>query len=141
MIFNQLPDKENSQQGQGCSCQPSLGCGACFLQFIAHSFIAYAVVGFRTCYGYLSSCTVGCRRDVHATFSVRLYVNTQTVIPIVQPESGRKFTQVQPLLRTHRAGRRPLRDRPEGCLLGYARSEAVRADGFRAGLSAAGARR
>ena len=139
MIFNQLPDKENPQQNQGCSCQPSLHSGACFLHFI--SFIAYAVIGFRTCYGYLSSCTVGCSCDVHATFSVRLYVNIQTVVSIVQPKSGRKFTQVQPLLRTHRAGRRPLRDRPVSCLLGYARSEAVRADGFRAGLSAAGARR
>lgn len=141
MIFNQLPNKDNSQQGQGCSCQPSLGCGACFLYFTVHSFITDAVVGFRTCYGYLSSCTVGCSCDVHATFSVRLYVNTQTVVSITQPESGRKLTQVQPLLRTHRAGRRPLRDRLVSCLLGYARSEAVRADGSRAGLSAAGARR
>ena len=141
MIFNQLPDKENSQQGQGCSCQPSLRCGACFLYFTVHSFITDAVVGFRTSHGHLSSCAVGCRRDVHATFSVRLYVNTQTVVPIAQPESGRKLTQVQPLLRTHRAGRRPLRDRLVSCLLGYARSEAVRADGFRAGLSAAGAGR
>lgn len=141
MIFNQLPDKENSQQGQGCSCQPSLRCGACFLYFTVHSFITDAVVGFRTSHGHLSSCAVGCRRDVHATFSVRLYVNTQTVIPIVQSESDRKLTQVQPLLRTHRECRRPLRDRPEGCLLCYARSEAVQAGGFRAGLSAAGARR
>ena len=141
MIFNQLPNKDNSQQGQGCSCQPSLGSRACFLYFTVHSFIAYAVVGFRTIHGYLSSCAVGCCRDVHATFSVRLYVNIQTVVSIVQPKSGRKFTQVQPLLRTHRAGRRPLRDRPVSCLLGYARSEAVRADGFRAGLSAAGAGR
>lgn len=130
MIFNQLPDKDNSQQGQGCSCQPSLGCGACFLYFTVHSFITDAVVGFRTSHGHLSSCAVGCCRDVHATFSVRLYVNTQTVVPIAQPESGRKLTQVQPLLRTHRAGRRPLRDRLVSCLLGYARSEAVRADGF-----------
>lgn len=141
MIFNQLPDKENPQQGQGCSCQPSLGCGACFLYFTVHSFITDAVVGFRTSHGHLSSCAVGCCRDVHATFSVRLYVNTQTVVPIAQPESGRKLTQVQPLLRTHRAGRRPLRDRLVSCLLGYARSEAVRADGSRAGLSAAGAGR
>lgn len=141
MIFNQLPDKDNPQQGQGCSCQPSLHSGACFLHFIACSFIAYTVVGFRTSHGHLSSCTVGCSCDVHATFSVRLYVNTQTVVPIAQPESGRKLTQVQPLLRTHRAGRRPLRDRLVSCLLGYARSEAVRADGSRAGLSAAGARR
>ena len=130
MIFNQLPNKDNSQQGQGCSCQPSLGCGACFLYFTVHSFITDAVVGFRTSHGHLSSCAVGCCRDVHATFSVRLYVNTQTVVPIAQPESGRKLTQVQPLLRTHRAGRRPLRDRLVSCLLGYARSEAVRADGF-----------
>lgn len=136
-----MPDKENPQQGQGCSCQPPLHSRVCFLHFIAHSFIAYTVVCFRTSHGHLSSCTVGCRRDVHATFSVCLYVNTQTVISVAQSESGRKFTQVQPLLRTHRAGRRPLRDRLEGCLLGYARSEAVRADGFRAGLSAAGARR
>lgn len=141
MIFNQLPNKDNPQQSQGCSCQPSLRCGACFLYFTVHSFITYAVVGFRTCCGYLSSCAVGCCRDVHATFSVRLYVNTQTVIPIVQSESGRELTQVQPLLRTHRECRRPLRDRPEGCLLCYARSEAVQAGGFRAGLSAAGARR
>lgn len=141
MIFNQLPNKDNSQQGQGCSCQPSLGCGACFLYFTVHSFITDAVVGFRTSHGHLSSCAVGCCRDVHATFSVRLYVNTQTVVPIAQPESGRKLTQVQPLLRTHRAGRRPLRDRLVSCLLGYARSEAVRTDGFRAGLSAAGAGR
>ena len=141
MIFNQLPNKDNSQQGQGCSCQPSLGCGAWFLYFTVHSFITDAVVGFRTSHGHLSSCAVGCCRDVHATFSVRLYVNTQTVVPIAQPESGRKLTQVQPLLRTHRAGRRPLRDRLVSCLLGYARSEAVRADGFRAGLSAAGAGR
>lgn len=141
MIFNQLPNKDNSQQGQGCSCQPSLGCGACFLYFTVHSFITDAVVGFRTSHGHLSSCAVGCCRDVHATFSVRLYVNTQTVVPIAQPESGRKLTQVQPLLRTHRAGRRPLRDRLVSCLLGYARSEAVRADGFRADLSAAGAGR
>lgn len=141
MIFNQLPNKDNSQQGQGCSCQPSLGCGACFLHFTVHSFITDAVAGFRTSHGHLSSCAVGCCRDVHATFSVRLYVNTQTVVPIAQPESGRKLTQVQPLLRTHRAGRRPLRDRLVSCLLGYARSEAVRADGFRAGLSAAGAGR
>lgn len=141
MIFNQLPNKDNSQQGQGCSCQPSLGCGVCFLYFTVHSFITDAVVGFRTSHGHLSSCAVGCCRDVHATFSVRLYVNTQTVVPIAQPESGRKLTQVQPLLRTHRAGRRPLRDRLVSCLLGYARSEAVRADGFRAGLSAAGAGR
>lgn len=141
MIFNQLPNKDNSQQGQGCSCQPSLGCGACFLYFTVHSFSTDAVVGFRTSHGHLSSCAVGCCRDVHATFSVRLYVNTQTVVPIAQPESGRKLTQVQPLLRTHRAGRRPLRDRLVSCLLGYARSEAVRADGFRAGLSAAGAGR
>lgn len=141
MIFNQLPDKENPQQGQGCSCQPSLGCGACFLYFTVHSLITDAVVGFRTSHGHLSSCAVGCCRDAHATFSVRLYVNTQTVIPIVQSESDRELTQVQPLLRTHRECRRPLRDRPEGCLLCYARSEAVQAGGFRAGLSAAGARR
>ena len=82
MIFNQLPDKDNPQQGQGCSCQPSLGCGACFLYFfqLTFRFIAYAVCHILFLCNYLLAFALMLRRDVHTTFPVALGMERQTAV-------------------------------------------------------------
>ena len=100
-----------------------------FLRFLFAGFVTGAVRGLFPAVGHLAPDAVGFRRDADPAFAVRREAEVHAVRPHCQPEAFRKVPQLCPLCRTHLQPRRPLRDRLVDRSLGYARTEAVRADG------------